>query len=319
MRLTRDRTVTGVARATLLLGLFWAVSAAAIAQEASAMPDFLGLEDFPGARVLMREYQPDRPYLLALSTYKKLGGTWTAEREQRLRGDVLRRTLELPADFSAREGFVFYENQLTQHRSRELFACEERACGGSINWANNHFNIIQLYGLDQFQYYSVYELVRDEVVYYASLYAVRRGNRRVYVQLDLVKLPETERPSLSLSPEVLGERLRNAGYFVLPGFDVLGAAQQWQVAVSEPAIEAVAGLLRQESDWTLALVGHDYGAGSLAAQREQSLRYAEQVRDKLKARGIDEQRVLVFGLGSLSPAGKGERSARVEVVRLPER
>ncbi|WP_286806852.1 MULTISPECIES: DUF4892 domain-containing protein [unclassified Marinimicrobium] len=290
-----------------------------VAQNGTQVPEFLGLEDFPEARVMMREYRPDQTYVLALSTFKKVGGTWSAEREQRVQGNVLRRTLELPSGFSAREGFRFYEEQLISGRARELFACEERECGGSINWANNHFNVIQLYGLDQFQYYSVYEVVRDDTVYYASLYSVRRGNRRVYVQLDLVQMPEVDRPALTLSPAVLGERLREAGYFVLPGFDVVGSAQDWRVSVSESAIDALATLLRQESGWVVALVGHDYGADSLEAQQSQSLHYAEQVREKLKAQGVSEQRIPVFGLGSLSPAGKGERSARVEVVRLPER
>ncbi len=319
MRLRCYRTLPFI---VMLAVAGWALLLAttvAVAQSSTQVPEFLGLEDFPEARVMMREYRPDQTYVLALSTFKKVGGTWSAEREQRVQGNVLRRTLELPSGFSAREGFRFYEEQLTSGRARELFACEERECGGSINWANNHFNVIQLYGLDQFQYYSVYEVVRDDTVYYASLYAVRRGNRRVYVQLDLVQMPEVDRPALTLSPAVLGERLREAGYFVLPGFDVVGSAQDWQVSVSEPAIDALATLLRQESDWVVALVGHDYAADSLEAQQSQSLHYAEQVREKLKAQGVSEQRLPVFGLGSLSPAGKGERSARVEVVRLPER
>lgn len=319
MRLRRYRAVTFLLNMALSGVALCLAATSALAQSTTQVPEFLGLEDFPEARIMMREYRPDETYVLALSTYKKLGGTWSAEREQRVRGNVLRRTLELPSGYSAREGFAFYEKQLTAGRARELFACEERECGGSINWANNHFNVIQLYGLDQFQYYSVFEIVRDDTVYYASLYSVRRGNRRVYVQLDLVQMPEVERPSLTVNPTVLGERLREAGYFVLPGFDVVGSAQDWQVSVAESTIEALAALLRQESNWVVALVGHDYGAGSLESQQAQSMQYAEQVREKLKARGIDEQRMPVFGLGSLSPAGKGERSARVEVVRLPER
>lgn len=314
MRLWCDRL------AECLLGLVVCLaSSQVLAQTATEVPEFLGLEDFPGARALAREYQPEQTYVLALSTYKKVGGTWFAEREQRIKGDVLRRTLELPSGYNAREGFAFYEKQLAAYRLRELFACEQRECGGSINWANNHFNVIQLYGLDQYQYYSVYEVVSDDVVYYASLYSVRRGNRRVYVQLDLVRIPEVDRPELALSPAMLSENLRDKGYFLLPGIDVLGSAEDWQLSVKEATIEALAALLRQESNWVIALVGHDYGAGTLEEQRRHSLGYAEQVREKLKARGVEEERIQVFGLGSLAPAGKGERSARVEVVRLPER
>ncbi len=243
-----------------VLGLVLCLAAVPVVAQGTQVPEFLGLKDFPDARALVREYKPEQTYVLALSTYKKIGGTWSAEREQRISGDVLRRTLELPSDFSAREGFAFYEKQLEAYRLRELFACEQRECGGSINWANNHFNVIQLYGQDQHQYYSVYEVVRDDVVYYASLYSVRRGNQRVYVQLDLVRTPETDRPALALNPATLGKSLRDAGFFVLPGFDGHGARlacetmlplkRGWRSCVRSPAC---------------ALVGYDYGAGSLEA------------------------------------------------------
>ncbi|WP_169449469.1 DUF4892 domain-containing protein [Marinimicrobium agarilyticum] len=280
-------------------------------------PSFLGLKDFPQARVVFREYHPDSTYVLALSTYKKVGGITSADREQRVAGDVSRRTLELAENYSALEGFEFYRKQLSEFALRELFACRERECGGSINWANNHFNVIQLYGLDQHQYYGVYEVVEDGRVYYASLYAVRRGNRRVYVQLDLVRTPEDSHETLAMNPATFHHNLQESHFFVMPGLDVTGSDGNWEVTVSGGAIEALAALLRQEPQWHIALVGHDYGVGTLAEQKAHSLKYAGKVLDALKDKGISEERVSIYGLGSLAPAGRGERSARVEVVRLP--
>lgn len=281
-------------------------------------PIFLGLEDFPEARVVFREYHPESTYLLALSTYKKVGGTWSAEREQRISGDVSRRTLELGENYSAREGFEFYRKQLEQFSMRELFACEQRECGGSINWANNHFNVIQLYGLDQHQYYGAYEVVEDGRIYYASLYSVRRGNRRVYVQLDLVRTQTGGHQTLAMNPATFRHNLQESRFFVLPGLEVTGSGGDWQVSVSDGAIEALAALLRQEPQWHIALVGHDYGVGTLEEQKTHSLQYAETVREALVKKGVDDKRVSVHGLGSLAPAGRGERSARVEVVRLTQ-
>lgn len=282
-------------------------------------PSFLGLEDFPQARVVFREYHPDSTYVLALSTYKKVGGTWSVEREQRVTGDVSRRTLELAEDYSAREGFEFYRKQLDAFALRELFVCQKRECGGSINWANNHFNVIQLYGLDQYQYYGVYEVVEGGRVYYATLYSVRRGNRRVYIQLDLVRTPEDSHQSLAMNPATFRHNLQESHFFVLPGLNVTGKENDWEVTVSRGAIEALAALLRQEPHWHIALVGHDYGAETLEEQQAHSLEYAQEVRETLKEKGISEERVSVYGLGSLAPAGRGERSARVEVVRLPQK
>ena len=298
-----------------LAGLFSAVFAQA---PCAAQPEgFPPLGDFPDARVVTREFQPNGTYVLALGTYKKVGGTWVADREQRVPGPLSRRTLELPSGFSAREGFDFYRKQFDGYRMRELFACEQRECGGSINWANNHFNVIQLYGLDQFQYYGVYEIADASSVYYASLYAVQRGNRRVYVQLDLVRAPETSQAAaLAENPASFHRQLREQGYFVLPGFEVTGASDAWSVSTAEGAITALAALLRQEPEWQIALVGHDDGPSSLQVQRDQSLAYARQVRGQLVNKGVAESRIKVFGVGGLAPAGRGDRSARVEVVLI---
>lgn len=301
-----------------LLGVLVLMLVALTARAQSPPSDFLGIENLPNAREMVREVKKDTMYNLVLGTFKKTGGTWTPDRERRVRGDVQRRTLELPDDFSAREGYDFYLEQLEQYPLRELFVCRERECGGSINWANNHFEVIQLYGLDQHQYYGVYEIARDEAVYYASLYAVRRGNRRVYVQLDLVKAAGNEASAMAANPETLGSLLRDEGYFVFPGVELTGSAQDWTLSLPEAHVEALVSLLEREEDWSVALVGHDYGAGDLDQQRADSLAYAQQLRATLVEAGIDEDRLYVHGLGGLAPAGRGDRSARIEVVRLPE-
>lgn len=304
------------AREAVALAILCLLSTSSPAQE--DRPEFLGLKDIPEARVMRREYRPDQDYTLVLSTFKKVDGAWIADREQRVSGDLSRRTLELVREYSAREAYQFYREQLAEFPVRELFVCRERECGGSINWANNHFNVIQLYGLDEHQYYGVYEVSARDAVFYASLYTVRRGNRRVYVQLDLVRTPKTDGQMLSSNPATFRHNLAESHFFVLPGFEVTGTEDEWSVSVPGTTLEALAAVLRQEPDWRLALVGHDYAAKTVAAQQAQSLEYAEKVRAALTARGVSEGRLSVYGLGSLAPAGRGERSARVEVVRLPQ-
>lgn len=280
--------------------------------------DVLGLEDVPGARALLREHKKDSRYHLALGTYKKVRGTWTPDREQAVRGEVYRRTLELPSERSAREGYQFYLEQLQQYPVRELFACQQRECGSSNTWANNHFEVIQLYGLDQHQYYGVYEVTAGEKVYYASLYSVRRGNRRVYVQLDLVQLSAAEERLSAANPETLASLLREDGYFVFPGFELTGSTEDWDLKLAEEHIVALVELLESEDTWRLALVGHDYARYTLDQQREDSREYARQLKARLVEEGVAEKRLEAFGLGGLAPAAKGDRSARIEVVRLPE-
>ena len=301
----------------LLLPLLLVVTAFACAQGDSKSA-WLALEDFSGARVMLREHKREVSYTLALGTYKKIGGSWDAERQQRLNGDLARRTLELPSDRSAREGFHFYRKQLQNYPVRELFACAGRDCGGSTNWANDHFGIPQLYGLDPYQYYGVYELSAEQTLYYASLYAVRRGNGRVYVQLDLLRAEaETgSRPRMTLSSMI--DALAQDGYFVLDIHvaDQASSDQGWAPddAVLEPLIE----LLKARENWRLALVGHDYAPGALDRQRRLSKGYAESLKRALVSAGVAEGRLETYGLGSLAPAGRRARSARLEVVKLSD-
>ena len=75
-------------------------------------------------------------------------------------------------------------------------------------------------------------------------------------------------------------------------------------------------MLAQKTDWRIALVGHDYAAVPLAQQQKDSRLYAEQLKTALQQKGIVAARITTYGIGSLAPAGRGDRSARVEVVKV---
>ncbi len=145
----------------------------------------LQLNDFPGASIESRAQTDERDYMVALGNYRKVRGLWRVE-ELRTSGELTRTTYRLPDNHSAREGFDFFARQLAQYPLRELYVCQSRDCGESNSWANNHFNVYQLYGLDQYQYYGAYELSLPEETVYVTLYAVLRGNKRVYVQLEVL-------------------------------------------------------------------------------------------------------------------------------------
>lgn len=278
----------------------------------------LGLQDFPGARTMVEERQEKTEYTLAFGSYKKIGGNWVVDERQRVQGKLVRKTLELPSDYTAREGFDFYREQLQRFRVRELFSCSGRECGSSINWANNHFGVIQLYGLDQYQYYGVYEvLTENQVPYYVTLYSVLRGNRRVYLQLDIVQPTDQSAAEVTSNPETLARLLRGQGYYVFPGLQVTGSEAGLEVSLQEEDLEALVALLRRENNWRLALVGHDYAGKNLDRQLQASLNYAQNLKQALVEQGVESARLEAHGVGSLAPAGRGERSARIELVLLP--
>lgn len=184
----------------LLTGLLWAAgtwaersvnvggpsannkAAATVAGEGAR----LQLDGFPRASLEASSNAVVDDYTLALGTYRKIQGLWRVE-QLRLSGHLQRRTYRLPSNHSAREGFEFFAEQLQQYPAQALFVCHSRDCGESNAWANNHFNILQLYGLDQYQHYAAYqvELPGTQGVY-VTIYAVLRGNKRVYVQLEVL-------------------------------------------------------------------------------------------------------------------------------------
>ena len=290
--------------------LFFSVCVAIHANE-------LELEVYPGARVMYQTHEKVDDYTLALSSYKKIAGNWKMDRSQRLKGELHRYTLELPEGHSLENGFDYYLDQVHTSNSRELFYCKARDCGTSNSWANNHFKVLQLYGMDQYQQYAAYEVASaNRKPVYVSLYAVRRGNKRVYMQIETLSVDQVLVLGVASSPESIINALNRDGYYVFPDLVVDDNQGNTRIDIKPAHIEALVNVLTQEKSWKLALVGHDYVQPSLIEQQTASLAYAEQIKSALVEKEIEKNRLQVYGLGGLAPAGKGDRAARVEVVKV---
>lgn len=300
-----------------VLVLQFLIAVSALAQGVSGRNP-LGLEEFPSARVVVERSQENADYTLAFGSYKKIDGNWVVDERQRVLGKLVRQTLELPSDYTAREGFDFYREQLQRFRVRELFSCRGRECGSSINWANNHFEVIQLYGLDQYQNYGVYEVLTEKQrPYFVTLYSVLRGNRRVYLQVDVLQSTEQTMPQIASNPETLARLLRDQGYYVFPGLELAGSGAELKLNLQDEHLDTLVSLLKRENRWRLAVVGHEYTGDDLDQRLKVSLNYAQYLKKALLEQGIEAARLEAHGLGSLAPYGRGERSARIELVLLP--
>jgi hypothetical protein len=277
----------------------------------------LSLQPYPNARELMHSATITTDYLLALGSYKKVDGYWVVDRSQHLSGSLERTTFELPANHTAEQGFNFYKEQLEKYNTRELFYCKARDCGTSNSWANNHFKIVQLYGLDQHQFYAAYEITSAEKMpYYLEIYAVIRGNKRAYVHLDILHVDKVDDLGVASSPETLVKILSSNSYYVFPDLVVKDSQENLVLEVKRGHIQALVEVLKLQPSLRIALVGHDYSAVDLELQQQASKEYAEQLKAALVAQGADPKRLRTFGVGGLAPAGKGDRQARVEVVKI---
>ncbi len=142
------------------------------------------------AKVFVQSEQVVDDYVVALDVYKKTDNRWRPDTFERKKGLLNTFTLELPRDYSEKEVFHFYRQQLPEN-AVELFACKARSCGESNNWANDHFSIKQLYGTNASQHYVVFRVPISASLNtesYVTIYTVRRGNRRLYTQLDVLSI-----------------------------------------------------------------------------------------------------------------------------------
>lgn len=170
----------------LMLGLF--------SQAADNNPDGLLLKEFPGASIETQTQSQANDYMVALSNYRKIQGLWQVE-GLRLSGQLQRTTYRLPDNHTAHDGFLFFTHQLQQYPVRDLYVCQSRGCESSSRWASNHFNVLQLYGSDQHQYYGAYQVTPTEGrSAYVTVYAVLRGNKRVYVQVEILTTEDDAEP-----------------------------------------------------------------------------------------------------------------------------
>jgi hypothetical protein len=275
------------------------------------------LQDYSSARVVFRSHQQVDEYRLALGSYRKTEGIWQPSRQQRLSGELTQLTLELPPNHSAESGFQFYSEQLQKYNRRELFSCRARDCGASNTWANNHFKIIQLYGLDQFQFYGAYEVMTESPTpYYVSIYSVQRGNKRVYVQVDILRSDKARVGMLAANPDTIVNLLDSNGFYVFPDPVTDNQNGTPELQINQVHLQALVTTLQRQPQWKIGLVGHDYHSADLAVQQQHSNHYATQLKVALVRQGIAAERINTYGLGGLAPAGRGDLSARVEVILL---
>lgn len=272
------------------------------------------LQEYRFAHELYQSTSQTDDYRLVLGAMEKVNGQWRPEKEQRLDGNLQRQTLLLNSGHNAVDAYDFYRQQLLALGARELFHCEARECGSSNSWANSVFNIKQLYGLEQTQRYSAFEWrTEQDVTRYLALYAVTRGNKRSYLQID--SLFSRSKEAIASSVEVMAQALREGRSIALPNVEFTSG----ELVVDEPYLTSLLALMSQRPTWRFNVVGHDAASGSTAGQLESSTELAQQLVNKLIALGVTPERLSAFGVGNLAPGTQldlAKRSHRIELVKV---
>lgn len=290
---------------SLTLMLFPLLSVFAIAQE-------LGWQLPDDSRQVFKSTQPQQDYLLVMGNYRRIDNTWRAEGEAQIAGEVQQLTVELGRSAIAKQAFRFFRDQIAVGTRRELYSCSGLLCGSSNTWANTHFRKAVLYGLDNDQYYGVYEIsaAQDETSF-AVIYTVKRGNGSVFAQLERIKVSAAEIGRFITPAKSVVSVIQEQGYFSVPLS--FGADGHLQVAAAQ--LQALADAINGERGRKFVLVGHDYSGASAEQKIKLGLEHAESLLLQLKARGLRGDKVGIFSVGNRAPAGRGNSSVRVDLIR----
>jgi len=262
------------------------------AMQAAEFEISLQLNPFPQSQLISSEQRQEPDYRLMLSGIMKINGRIRTDRDQRLQASLSRMTWQLPDGYDPQSGFSFLRAQLDDRGAQVMFECSGRQCGPSSIWANDVFDQSRLYGIDNTQFYAAMRLDQAHV----ALYAVRRGNGRVFLHMDVL---ENESQTVSDPVAVLAQQ----GYVEL---------QNWPES-SDRTVASVLDMMQGMPNQELWLVVHWQGQDlelTLRQSQEAADRLLRQVVDK----GGDVRQLKARGVGSLVPSVLGSRRQVAIVV-----
>ncbi len=260
---------------TLLCFLMLPLPALA-ATDTSNSSDYPGVDRIPGSYIVQYK-NTTTSYRLVLGGLEKINGVLAPEKEQRLSGELFQITYRIPEQYSAQEAFSLVGTQITAMGGDVLFSCVGRDCGSSNQWANNIFKYSRLYGVDSSQSFSSYQL--GERIF--SLYAVKRGNKRVYMRLEVLETP------LSSPPKTASSTLKQ----------LLSPNQLLPLTDLSSEFGEIIEYLNTNPNRHLWIVGHDAKEGSIEQQINRASDSADTLRARLIERAIEAERIHVHSLG----------------------
>lgn len=267
------------------------LSCAVFAREAPELPD--GLKVFPLAEVDRVSSIETGDYRLVLGAVVKIDRQVRSDVELRLSGELDRISWEIPRSHEPQEAFFYFRDQLLDRGAQLLFECDGRSCGASNIWANDLFGNATLYGRDDTQRYMAAQLNGNHF----AVYAVRRGNQRVYFHIDLLRSDQDAEQAWNIP-------LESQGYSLLP---------LWPES-PDLAAQALSEWMKMHPG-KVRVVFHQAGLDVELSQRKAE-RLAIAFMDRVLAEGIPAERIEVFGLGPLVPSVLGAKQQVAEVIWL---
>jgi hypothetical protein len=146
------------------------------------------LDGYPHTRQIAFVQGEVTDHEVGLGALQKVRGEWRFKHSERLSGTLLRYTWLIGNGFSSAEVMT---NLLASVEkvpgAKELFACDGRACGRAVQWANRVFNQRVLFGREDLQRYSVFALAGEEAGR-VLVYSAERTADRQYLHVEWLQI-----------------------------------------------------------------------------------------------------------------------------------
>lgn len=273
----------------------------------SALAEELAIAPYAHSSLSSSDTFEDEDYLVPNSVPKRINNQLRIENELRVDVTGLKETYRINDGHTTEQAFNHYLSKIKQLKANILYQCASRDCGRSSSWAQNIFNNSKLYGEDGSQFYLSASINKDSQQWLVSVYAVERGNRRVYAHVEILKL------NTPLSSDVAPLSSGDKHPIFVFSYGVNGVVS---INPTLADINKIIELSRSDTEAKIYIVGHlQEGYSNTQKALNRSEEAAEQMSSLLKKRGVDADKITVIGVGPLVPYGKGVHSGnRVEVL-----
>ena len=237
--------------------------------------DYGSFERFPRSTIVQYKEIENTDYRFVLGGLEKIDGVIAPEKEERLSGKLYQLTYRIPQNHSSEEVFSFFLAQLQDQGAIEQFNCQGRACGSSNQWANTIFKYSRLYGLDTTQRVATFKNNQR----YFALYSVQRGNKKVYLRLDVLEASSDH-----------------------SGLDKSELVQEY--VDTEEGFEKLLTFIQNNPEQLFWIVSADFSAGSYQENLDDALKNGNQLKAKLIAKGVLAEQVNVHPVGAFGAKAK---------------
>jgi outer membrane protein OmpA-like peptidoglycan-associated protein len=322
------------------------------------LTDVKGSKDHPmvsrytGSVIIGYDFRKFDEFVLPLAAVKRMDVTKPAvepTKSQRVEGAVTRILYIAPEDRSPLEIVRNYEVELKKGGFSTLFNCAATQCGERDGWLAEFY----LYSMDKRlkntppagsgrppgqiseyalsmpleQRYLVAKRTSADGDIYVSVYVAmnrstihKETQDRPIVLLDVIESVPMETGMVTIDAAAMAKDISTTGHVALYGiyFDTDKADIKPE---SQPALDEIVKLLKQDAALKLYIVGHTDNVGTFEYNVGLSERRATAVVKAITSQGIGAARLKPAGVGMLSPVAPNDseqgraKNRRVELVK----